>query len=79
MKSLLALVTLALVMLVAEEKARQVAGEVQDAAGEAVKQASGATDSIIRSIKARPLAALLIAGRVGYIAAWFTPRRGRMS
>jgi hypothetical protein len=64
-------------MLIAEEKARQVAGEAQDAAGEAVKQASGATDSIIRSIKAQPLAALLIAGTAGYVATWFTPRRGR--
>jgi hypothetical protein len=79
MKSLLALVTLALVMLVAEEKARQVAGEAQDAAGKVVKQASGATDSIIRRIKAQPLAALLVAGTAGYVATWFTPRRARMS
>jgi hypothetical protein len=76
MKPLLALVTLALVMLVAEEKARQVAGEAQDAYGEAVKQANGATESIIRSIKAQPLAALLIAGTAGYVATWFTPHRG---
>jgi hypothetical protein len=79
MKPLLALATLALVMLIAEEKSRQVAGEARDAAGEAVKQASDATESIIGSIKARPLVALLIAGAVGYVAAWFTPRRGRMS
>ena len=79
MKPLLALATLALVMLIAEEKGRQVAGEARDAAGEAVKQASDATESIIGSIKARPLVALLIAGAVGYVAAWFTPHRGRMS
>jgi hypothetical protein len=79
MKPLLALATLALVMLIAEEKGRQVAGEARDAAGEAVKQASDATESIIGSIKARPLVALLIAGAVGYVAAWLTPRRGRMS
>ena len=40
MKSVLALVTLALVMLVLEEKGRQVAGEAQDAYGEAVGQAT---------------------------------------
>jgi hypothetical protein len=79
MKPLLALATLALIMLVAEEKGRQVAGEARDAAGEAVKQASNATESIIGSIKAQPLAALLIAGMLGYVATWFTPRRGRMS
>ena len=79
MKPLLALATVALVMLLAEEKGRQVAGEARDVAGEAVKQASDATESIIGSIKARPLVALLIAGAVGYVAAWFTPRRGRMS
>jgi hypothetical protein len=76
MKPLLALTTLALVMLIAEEKARQVAGEAQEAYGEAMKQASGATESVIRSIKAQPLTALLIAGMVGYVATWFTPHRG---
>jgi hypothetical protein len=76
MKQLLALATLALIVLVAEDKARQVAGEAQDAAGEAVKQASSATESVIRSIKAQPLAALLIAGTAGYVASWFAPHRG---
>jgi hypothetical protein len=76
MKALLALTTLALVMLVAEEKGRQVAGEARDAAGEAMKQASGVTDTINRSIRAQPLVALLIAGMVGYVATWFTQRRG---
>jgi hypothetical protein len=79
MKQLLALTTLALVMLIAEEKARQVAGEAQNAAGEAVKQASGATESIIQSIRQQPLAALLIAGAVGYVLTWFTPRRSGTS
>lgn len=76
MKLLLALTTLALVMLIAEEKGRQVAGEARDATGAAVKQASDATASIIGSIKAHPLAALLVAGAVGYVTTWFTPRRG---
>ena len=76
MKPLLALTTLALVMLIAEEKGRQVAGEARDAAGEAVRQAGDATDSLVESIRAQPLVALLIAGAVGYAATWFTPRRG---
>ena len=79
MKPLLALATLALIMLVAEEKGRQVAGEARDAAGEAVKQANNATESIIGSIKVQPLAALLIACMIGYVATWFTPRRSRTS
>jgi ABC-type uncharacterized transport system permease subunit len=76
MKQLLALTTLALVILIAEEKGRQVAGDARDAAGEAVKQASDATQSLVGSIKAQPLVALLVAGAVGYVATWFTPRRG---
>jgi len=40
MKAILALVTLALVTLVLEEKGRQVAGEAKDAYGEAVVQAA---------------------------------------
>ena len=39
MKPLLALVTLALTALVLEEKAREVAGDAQDAYGQAVVQA----------------------------------------
>ena len=74
MKPLLALATLALIVLVAEEKGRQVAGEARDAAGEAVKQASDATESIVGGIRAQPLVALLIAGAVGYVASWFIPR-----
>jgi hypothetical protein len=77
MKPILALATLALVMLIAEEKGRQVAGEARDAADEAVKQASDATEAVIGSIKARPLVSLLIAGAVGYVAAWFTASHGR--
>ena len=50
MKSVLALVTLALVTLVLEEKGRQVAGDAQDAYGEAVVQARDATESMRRSV-----------------------------
>jgi hypothetical protein len=64
MKSILALVTLALVTLVLEEKGRQVAGEAQGAYGEAVVQARDATESVRRSVGRQPLAALAIAGAV---------------
>jgi hypothetical protein len=75
MKSVLALVTLALVTLVLEEKGRQVAGDAQDAYGEAVVQARDATESMRRSVGRQPLAALAIAGAVGYVFAMFIPRR----
>jgi ElaB/YqjD/DUF883 family membrane-anchored ribosome-binding protein len=74
MKSVLALVTLALVTLVLEEKGRQVAGEAQDAYGEAVGQAREATESVRRNVERQPLAALAIAGAIGYVLAMFIPR-----
>jgi hypothetical protein len=45
MKAILAVVTLALVALVVEEKARQIAGDTQDAYDEMVDQARGATET----------------------------------
>jgi ElaB/YqjD/DUF883 family membrane-anchored ribosome-binding protein len=75
MKPILALATLALVILVLEEKGRQVAGEAQSAYGEAVVQARGATESLRESVGQQPLAALAIAGAVGYVLALLIPRR----
>jgi ElaB/YqjD/DUF883 family membrane-anchored ribosome-binding protein len=75
MKPVLALVTLALVTLVLEERGRQVAGEAQDAYGEAVVQARDATESVRQSVGRQPLSALAIAGAVGYVLAMFIPRR----
>jgi ElaB/YqjD/DUF883 family membrane-anchored ribosome-binding protein len=75
MKPVLALVTLALVTLVLEEKGRQVAGEAQDAYGEAVVQARDATESVRQRVGRQPLSALAIAGAVGYVLAMFIPRR----
>ena len=75
MKPILALATLALVTLVLEEKGRQVAGEAQSAYGEAVVQARGATESLRESVGQQPLAALAIAGAVGYVLALLIPRR----
>ena len=75
MKSILALVTLALVTLVLEEKGRQVAGEATVAYGEAVDHARSATQSLSQSVKQQPLAAILIASAFGCALAWLVPRR----
>jgi len=62
MKSLLALVTLALTALVLEEKAREVAGDAQDAYGQAVAQAREAKRSLAEQVQQQPLISLLVAG-----------------
>ena len=46
MKAILAVVTLALVALVVEEKARQIAGDTYDAYGKMVDYARGATETL---------------------------------
>ena len=74
MKPVLALVTLALVTLMMEEKARQVAGEAKIAYGEAVDQARGATQSVGRNVQWQPLGAILIASALGFALAWLVPR-----
>lgn len=74
MKPVLALVTLALVTLMMEEKARQVAGEAKIAYGEAVDQARGATQSVGRNVQRQPLGAILIASALGFALAWLVPR-----
>jgi F0F1-type ATP synthase assembly protein I len=74
MKPLLALVTLALAILVVEDKARQVANDAQHAYGEAVVQARDASQSLSQTIKKQPLAALLVSGVVGYLLGWFIPQ-----
>lgn len=75
MKSVLALVAIALVTLVLEEKAREVAGEATVAYGEAVDQARGAAQSLSQSVKQQPLVSVLIASTVGYAIARLVPRR----
>lgn len=54
MKPLFALVTLALAVLVVEERARQVASDAQHAYGEAVVQARDASNSLTQSVKKQP-------------------------
>jgi ElaB/YqjD/DUF883 family membrane-anchored ribosome-binding protein len=75
MKSILAVAVLALVSLVFEEKARQVAGEAQHAYGEAVDQARASSESLSRTVEQQPLIALVVAAAVGYILSGFMPRR----
>jgi hypothetical protein len=75
MKSLLALVTLALVTLVVEEKARQVAGEAHDAYGQAVGHARNAKQSLAHQIEEQPLISLLVAGGLAYAVASVIPGR----
>jgi hypothetical protein len=75
MKAILAVVTLALVALVVEEKARQVAGNAHDAYGEVVDQARDATETLSQKVEQKPLIALLIAGSLGYVLASLMPSR----
>ena len=76
MKSLLALVTLALVALVVEEKARELAGDAHDAYGEAVVQARQARQTLSQKVESQPLLSMLIAGGLAYTLASVVPKRG---
>jgi hypothetical protein len=75
MKSLLALVTLALTALIFEEKARQVAGDAHDALDQAVEQAREAKQSLAQQVEQQPLISLLIAGGLAYTLATIIPTR----
>ena len=76
MKALLALVTLTLTVLIFEEKARQLAGDAQDAYGGAVEQAREATQTLSQKVEQQPLISLLIAGGLAYALASVIPARG---
>ena len=76
MKSLLALVTLALTALIFEEKARQLAGDAQDAYGHAITQARDATQALSHQVEQQPLISLLVAGGLAYALASVIPDRG---
>ena len=75
MKSLLALVTLALTALMLEEKARQVAGNAQDAYGEVVVQAREARKTLVQQVEQQPLISMLVAGGIAYALALVIPAR----
>lgn len=76
MKSLLALVTLALTALIFEEKARQVAGDAYDAFDQAVVQAREAKQTVTHKVEQQPLISLLVAGGLAYVLASIIPSRG---
>ncbi|HEX3574335.1 MAG TPA: hypothetical protein VHU42_07025 [Rhodopila sp.] len=76
MKPLLALVTLALTSLIFEEKARQLAGDTQDAYHAMVTQACDATKTLTDTVERRPLTSLLTAGGLAYLLATIIPSRG---
>jgi hypothetical protein len=75
MKSLLALVTLALTALILEEKAREVAGDAHDALDQAVVQVRDAKLSLTQRVEQQPLISLLVAGGIAYALASILPSR----
>ena len=75
MKSLLALLTLALATLILEEKAREVAGDARDAFGQATVQAREARQSLTQQVGRQPWISVLIAGGLAYTLASIIPSR----
>jgi hypothetical protein len=75
MKSLLALVTLALTALVLEERTRQIASDAHDAYGGAVVQVREAKKTLAEQIEDQPLISLLLAGGLAYALASIIPSR----
>ena len=75
MKSLLALAILALTALLFEEKAREVAGDAQEAVGGAVVQAREAKRSLVHQVEEQPFISLLVAGAIAYALASIIPTR----
>jgi hypothetical protein len=75
MKPLLALVTLALTSLLFEEKARQVAGDAQQACTELMAQARDAKQALAGKVEQQPLISLLVAGGLAYALASVIPNR----
>lgn len=69
MKSVLALATFALVTLLMEEKARELAGDAQQVYGEAANQARATRDTISHKIEDQPVMAVAVATVVGYVLA----------
>ncbi|WP_158803205.1 hypothetical protein [Acidisoma sp. L85] len=66
MKSVLALATFALAILVLEGKARQVAADAQGAYGETVDRVRSVAADTRRATTNRPIPSLLVASLVGY-------------
>ena len=66
MKSILAMATLALVALVLEDKARQLAGDAQNAYGGVVVQARESSEALGKKVENQPIVAVLIAAAIGF-------------
>ena len=75
MKSILAMATLALVALVLEDKARQLAGDAQNAYGGAVVQARESSEALGKKVENQPIVAVLIAAAIGFAFSRALPRR----
>jgi hypothetical protein len=75
MKPLLALVTLALTALIFEEKAREVAGDAQDAFDQAATQVREAKHVLTQKVERQPFLSLLVAGGFAYALASIIPTR----
>ena len=75
MKPLLALVTLTLTVMIFEEKARQIAGDAQDAFDQTVAQVCDATQSLTHKVEQQPLISVLLAGGLAYLLAKVAPAR----
>ncbi len=76
MKSLLALVTLALTALLLEDKARQVAGDARDVGQDLAAQVADGKKALVGQVERQPLVSLLVAGGIAYALATIIPRRG---
>ncbi len=75
MKPLLALVALGLTMLIFEEKARQVAGDAQEAYSGLLAQANEAKKTLTDRVERQPVMSLLLAGGLAYFLATIIPNR----
>lgn len=73
MKPLLALVTLTLTALIFEEKARQIAGDAQNAIDQTVVQVRDARQSLAHKVQQQPLISVLFAGGLAYLLAKIMP------
>ena len=74
MKPILAIATLALVALVIEDKARQLAGDAQNAYGGAVDQARESSEALSKKVEDRPVVAVLMAAGIGCALSRLLPR-----
>jgi hypothetical protein len=75
MKSVLAMLSMALAALILEEEARQVVGDARDAFGQAVTQAGEARQSVAQKVGRQPWISILIAGGLAYALATIIPAR----